>query len=65
MGYWRLCKKLTSFVPGVAEKIQQYRDSLSNMIDDEQITKSVRKAEKINDPYRRFEDAGICAEQKP
>lgn len=39
-------QKLTSFVPGVAEKIQQYRDSLSNMIDDEQITKSVRKAEK-------------------
>ncbi len=47
----RKLQELTSFIPGINEKIQQYRDSLSKIIDDEKAVQSMRRAEKAMSDY--------------
>ena len=56
---WGL-QKLTSFIPGMSDKIQQYRDSLSNIIDDEKVTQSVRKSERVLADYASAREREIA-----
>lgn len=46
-------QSLVQFVPGLADKISSYRDQLSNMVDSEKVTRSVRDA---NRAYARYAD---------